>query len=85
MVGQSIERATKVSFGDKSSGTNLEVWRGGGWWGRSNQEEEKRGAGMLAFPVVFPSTEFREAAERDEFDVRRRAKFPFYGAMRFGM
>lgn len=66
--GRSVNRkriATKVSFGDESSGTNLEVWRGGGvWWGKSKQEEEKRGAGMLAFPFIFSSTEFREAAER---------------------
>lgn len=34
------------------------------WWGKSKQEEVKRGAGMLAFPVIFSSTEFREAAER---------------------
>lgn len=33
------------------------------WWGKSKQEE-KRGAGMLAFPFIFSSTEFREAAER---------------------
>lgn len=56
-----------MSFDDERSGTNLEVWRGGGCGGERVNRKEKRGAGMLAFP------------SRKGLEV---AKFPFY-VMRF--
>lgn len=43
--GQRI--ATKVSFDDERSGTNLEVWRGGGCGGERVNKRRKEAQGCL--------------------------------------
>lgn len=41
--------ATKVSFDDEHSGTNLEVWKGGGCSGERVNKRRKEAQGCLLF------------------------------------
>lgn len=82
--GASVNRKRVVSFGDEIRYQPGSVDRRGcGGEGvnkrRRGEVREERRRDACFFCRLFPSTGFRETAERGGLDVQRRAKFPFYG------